>query len=69
MDAITGGKTKLGLSPLHWGLLAASLVALFLITMDQGQALAAFMGETAYQQNLLHEVFHDFRHAAGLACH
>ncbi|MBI2328136.1 MAG: CbtB-domain containing protein [Chloroflexi bacterium] len=59
----------LGLAPGYWGLLMVALVGLFLIGLDQGQALSTFMGEAAYQQNLLHEIFHDVRHAAGFMCH
>lgn len=58
-----------GLAPRYWGVVAAALVALYLIGLDQGQTLSAVMGQVAYQQNLLHELFHDVRHAAGFACH
>ncbi len=65
-----GGETAgLYLPAKYWGILAVALVGLFLIGLDQGQALSTIMGQTAYQQNLLHELFHDFRHAAGFACH
>jgi len=50
-------------------ILMAALGGLFIVLLDQGQALSFFAGEAAYQQNLLHEVFHDVRHAAGFACH
>lgn len=53
----------------YWAILGAALVGLFLIGLDQGQTLSAVMGNVAYQQNVLHEVFHDIRHAAGFACH
>ncbi len=53
----------------HWGILMVALVGLFLIGLDQGQTLSTVMGQTAYQQNLLHELFHDVRHAAGFVCH
>ncbi len=59
----------LGLAPRYWGILAVALVGLFLIGLDQGQTLSTFMGQTAYQQNLFHELFHDVRHAAGFVCH
>lgn len=62
-------KIFLGLAPKYWGILAVALVGLFIIGLDQGQILSTFMGRAAYEQNLLHELFHDVRHAAGFACH
>ena len=61
--------STLGLTPMYWGILVAALVGLFVIGLDQGQTLSTIMGQTAYQQNFLHELFHDVRHAAGFACH
>jgi hypothetical protein len=49
------------------GLLA--LAGLFILGFDQGQALALVQGDTAYQMNLIHELVHDARHAAGFPCH
>ncbi len=62
-------RSHLGLAPGYWGLLAVALAALFLIGLDQGQTLSAVMGQAAYEQNILHELFHDVRHAAGFMCH
>lgn len=67
--AVISRERNLGLPLKYWGIFAAAIVALFLIGLDQGQTLSAFMGQASYQQNLLHEVFHDIRHAAGFACH
>ena len=71
MNAIVMEREKgpLGLAPRYWGILAVALAGLFLIGLDQGQTLSTIMGQTAYQQNLLHELFHDVRHAAGFICH
>ena len=49
--------------------LALGLVGLFVLALDQGQALALVQGDTAYAVNLIHELVHDTRHAAGFPCH
>jgi hypothetical protein len=52
--------------------LVAALLALwglFVLGFDQGQTLALAQGDTAYQLNLIHELVHDARHAAGFPCH
>jgi hypothetical protein len=49
------------------GLLA--LGGLFVLGFDQGQVLALVQGDLAYQTNLIHELVHDARHAAGFPCH
>lgn len=71
MNAITTVRETVGfLVPAkYWGILMVALAGLFLIGLDQGQTLSTIMGQTAYQQNFLHELFHDVRHAAGFACH
>ncbi len=61
--------SALGLAPKYWAILGLALVGLFLIGLDQGQALSTIMGQAAYEQNLLHELFHDVRHVAGFICH
>ena len=48
---------------------ALALVGLFVLAFDQGQTLALAQGDTAYQLNLIHELVHDARHAAGFPCH
>ena len=62
-------KSTLGLAPKYWIILGFALAGLFLIGLDQGQALSTVMGQAAYEQNLLHEVFHDALHALGFICH
>lgn len=55
-----------------WTVLALMLVALlglFSIGLDQGQMLAPLLGNASYTLNIVHEVAHDARHAAGLPCH
>lgn len=56
----TGGFLLLGM---------AALLALYAVGYDQGQILSFSLGDLSYQLNLVHEFFHDARHAAGLACH
>tara|TARA_Y100000310_G_C19990090_1_gene493701 strand:- start:166 stop:381 length:216 start_codon:yes stop_codon:yes gene_type:complete len=71
MNAITTTRNMVEFSvpAKYWGILMVALVGLFLIGLDQGQTLSTIMGQTAYQQNFLHELFHDVRHAAGFVCH
>jgi hypothetical protein len=55
-----------------WSLAVAALLALlglFILGFDQGQTLALAQGDSAYQWNLIHELVHDARHAAGFPCH
>ena len=51
------------------GLGMLALLGLFALGLDQGQILSLWQGDAAYQMNLLHELVHDARHAAGFPCH
>ncbi len=51
------------------GLAALALFALYLVGIDQGHLLAFVQSASALEQNLLHELVHDARHAAGFPCH
>ena len=44
-------------------------VGLFVVGFDQGHIFSIFMGETAFDEMLIHELTHDLRHAAGFPCH
>ena len=44
-------------------------VGLFLVGFDQGHIFSIVMGETAFDEMLIHELTHDLRHAAGFPCH
>jgi uncharacterized membrane protein SpoIIM required for sporulation len=56
--------------PWHLGVAALlAFVGLFVLGFDQGQTLAFVQGDVAYQLNLIHELVHDTRHAAGFPCH
>lgn len=51
---------------------AAILLAVFvfyLLALDQGWLLSLVQGARAFDMNLIHEVVHDARHAAGFPCH
>jgi hypothetical protein len=50
-------------------MILAGLMLLHVLAFDQGQILSVVMGQTAYHQNLLHELFHDGRHLFAFACH
>lgn len=49
--------------------LIVSLVALYVLGLDQGLLLSAIQGDLAYHQNLIHELLHDARHTAAFPCH
>lgn len=49
--------------------MAAAIFALFAVAYDQGQLLSLSMGDASYQMNVVHEFFHDARHALAMACH
>lgn len=48
---------------------AVSLALLYLVGLDQGHLLSLIQGSVAFDQNLIHELVHDVRHAAALPCH
>jgi putative cobalt transporter subunit CbtB len=50
-------------------LAALALFALYLMAVDQGHLLALAQGSLAFDQNFIHELVHDSRHAAGFPCH
>lgn len=50
-------------------MIAVGAALLFTILFDQGQVLSAAFGSAAYEQNDLHELFHDARHGVGVPCH
>ncbi len=52
-----------------FGAITLALFALYLTGMDQGHLLSLIQGNVALDTNLLHEFFHDARHAAGFPCH
>jgi Probable cobalt transporter subunit (CbtB) len=45
------------------------LLMLYLVGLDQGLLLSLVEGQTAFDQNLIHEFVHDARHAAAFPCH
>lgn len=46
-----------------------SLIALYTLALDQGQLLSVVQGAVAFDQNVIHELVHDARHALGFPCH
>ena len=44
-------------------------IGLFVVGFDQGHIFSIVMGETAFNEMLIHELTHDLRHAAGFPCH
>jgi len=44
-------------------------VGLFVVGFDQGHIFSLVYGEESFQNNFLHELTHDMRHAAGFPCH
>jgi len=51
------------------GLFLLGMFGLYTLALDQGFLLSLFQGARAFHMNLLHEVLHDARHAAGFPCH
>jgi len=51
------------------GIVLLALLAFYALALDQGLLLSLVQGKIAFNQNLLHEVVHDARHAAGFPCH
>lgn len=51
------------------GAFVLALLMLFVVAFDQGLLLSFVQGNVAFDQNLLHEITHDARHAAGFPCH
>jgi hypothetical protein len=51
------------------GVAAVAAFGLYLLAVDQGLALSVVQGGLAFDQNLIHEVLHDGRHALGVPCH
>lgn len=62
--------TKSGV-PIYAILLLAGIFAfgLFVVGYDQGHLFSTVMGEKAFDELYMHELFHDMRHAAGFPCH
>lgn len=62
--------TKSGV-PIYAILLLAGIFAfgLFIVGYDQGHLFSTVMGEKAFDELYMHELFHDMRHAAGFPCH
>lgn len=55
-----------------WGLTGTILLGIFglyVLALDQGLLLSFVQGAQAFDMNLLHELVHDTRHAAGFPCH
>jgi hypothetical protein len=59
----------IGQSKARIGVALLGLVALYVVALDQGQLLSLVQGSLAFDQNLIHEVLHDVRHAAAFPCH
>lgn len=45
------------------------VAGLFVVGFDQGHIFSLVYGEESFQNNFLHELTHDMRHAAGFPCH
>ena len=62
--------TSHGITKIAMGLLFAIFVGgLFVVGFDQGHTFSIAMGEQAFEDLYLHELFHDMLHAAGYQCH
>lgn len=50
-------------------LAAVFAAGLFMVAFDQGHLFSLVQGAEAFDDMYLHELTHDFRHAAGFPCH
>ena len=50
-------------------LFAIFAFGIFIIGFDQGHMFSIAIGEQAFEDLYLHELYHDMRHAAGYPCH
>jgi len=66
--SITISKSEI---PLYAIILLAGIFAfgLFIVGYDQGHIFSIVLGQDAYSEKFIHELFHDMRHAAGFPCH
>ncbi len=53
----------------YMGIAVLAALALYLLAVDQGLALSLVQGQTAFDQNFVHELVHDGRHVLGAPCH
>jgi cobalt transporter subunit CbtB len=51
------------------GVVMLGIFGLYTLALDQGFLLSMFQGAQAFDMNLIHELIHDTRHAAGFPCH
>ena len=62
--------TKTGVPKFAILILAAIfVVGLFVVGFDQGHLFSLVYGEQAFENQFIHELTHDMRHAAGFPCH
>jgi cobalt transporter subunit CbtB len=54
---------------IYAGAALLSLIAFYIVALDQGQLLSLAQGNVAFEMNFIHELVHDARHAAGFPCH
>ena len=50
-------------------LITISILGFFAVGFDQGHIFSIIYGESSFTEQLLHELTHDMRHAAGFPCH
>jgi hypothetical protein len=50
-------------------LLGITVFGMWIVGYDQGHVLSVFFGQEAFDQIMMHEFYHDMRHAAGFPCH
>ncbi|NMJ87442.1 MAG: CbtB-domain containing protein [Thaumarchaeota archaeon] len=48
---------------------AVFLFGMFIVGYDQGHLFSVVVGEQAFDDLYLHELYHDLRHVSGFPCH
>ena len=54
---------------IYAGAALLSLIAFYIVALDQGLLMSLAQGNVAFETNYIHELLHDARHAAGFPCH
>ena len=54
---------------IYAGAALLSLIAFYIVALDQGYLMSLVQGNAAFQTTFIHELLHDARHAAGFPCH
>ncbi len=69
LERVSGVRESIAEDIIPAAMIGLGMTLLFLAFFEQGQIMSLFIGSAAYQNNYLHEFFHDGRHVFALPCH